>query len=195
MKEVEALPQMMLQQVANECKKGGDDVTNVQIMRKHLESKVISPLRDRGFVGTYPHFRKEKPGCVELISFQTNKYGGSFAVGVSVVFPQNEKKNYVAWDGLSVDELTVWNTNERYGLKGMYDGWFYYRDLYAKYIIAFGRDYIDVREKQAESFVVPKGYKLVQKFDDATAELICDEVNKQLVHAFRWMEKFEKKNL
>lgn len=175
--------------------KEGDEVTNRQIMRKHLDHQVISVLRNHGFVGEYPHFRKEKPGCIELIVFQTNKYGGSFTIEVSAVFPQKEKKNYVSWDGLSTDELTVWHANERYRLKGMYEGWFYYRDLYAKYILAFGKHYIDVSEKNAESFVIPKGYQLVQKFDDETAQQICDEINKQFRKAFKWLEKFEKANI
>ena len=111
---------------------------------------------------------------------------------VSAVFPQHKNKNYVPWDGLSVDELDVWHTIERYRLNGMYEGWFYYRDLYVKHILAFGKHYIDVSEKNAESFVVPKGYKLVQKFDDAAAQQICDEINKQFKKAFKWLEKFEK---
>ena len=161
-------------------------------MRKYLDNQVISALRNQGFVGKFPHFRKEKLGCIELIVFQTNKYGGSFTVEVSAVFPQHKNKNYVPWDGLSVDELDVWHTIERYRLKGMYEGWFYYRDLYAKHIVAFGKHYIDVSEKNAESFVVPKGYKLVQKFDDAAAQQICDEINKQFKKAFKWLEKFER---
>ena len=170
-------------------------MTNIQIMKKHLQAKVLEPLFDQGFVGKWPPFRREKSGCIELIVFQMNKYGGSFCVGVSAVFPQGANKNFVLWEGLSVDDLTVWNTNERYRLKGMYDGWFYYRDLYAKYIWGFGKDYMDVSEKNAESFVVPKGYKLVQKFDDRTAEQICDTINKQLVRAFKWLERFKKANL
>ena len=170
-------------------------MTNIQVMKMHLQAKVLGPLFEQGFVGKWPHFRREKPGCIELIVFQTNKYGGSFCVGVSAVFPQGANKNYVSWEGLSVDDLTVWNTNERYSLKGMYDGWFYYRDLYAKHIWGLGKDYIDVSEKNADTFSIPKGYKLVQKFDDRTAEQICDTINKQLVQAFKWLERFERDQL
>ena len=95
---------------------------------------------------------------------------------------------------MSVNELTVWDTNERYRLKGMYDGWFFYRDLYSKYILGFGKDYIDMSENTADP-TVPKGYKLVQRFNEDTAERICKEVNKQLIKAFKWLHKFEKCSL
>ena len=37
--------------------------------------------------------------------------------------------------------------------------------------------------------------KLVQRFNEDTAEMICKVVNKQLVNAFKWLRKFEKCNL
>ena len=75
----------------------------------------------------------------------------------------------------------------------MYDGWFYYRDLYSKYIFGFGKDYIDISENTPPESA-PAGYKLVQKFDENTANQICQEVNKQLTKAFKWLQKFEKTN-
>ncbi len=164
-------------------------MTNNQIMKKHLELNVIKPLCAQGFTGKYPHFRRVKEDCIELISFQTNKHGGSFTVEVSAIFPNNENKNFVSNDNLSVNDLTAWDTNERYRLKGMYDGWFYYRDLYSKYIFGFGKDYIHTSENAVDT-TVPKGYKLVQKFNEDTAEQICKEVNKQLINAFKWLLKF-----
>lgn len=169
-------------------------MTNIQIMKKHLESKVIQPLCDQGFIGKYPHLKRKAENCTELITFQTNKYGGSFTVEVSAVFPNSEKKNYALSDSLTEDKLTVWNTNERYRLKGMYDGWFHYNDVYAKIILGFGKHYVDISEKNKDA-VISKGYKLVQKFDEKTADQICDEINKQLIKAFKWMRKLEKNNL
>ena len=168
-------------------------MTNLQIMKKHLKANVLGPLLTQGFTGEYPHFKREKENCIELIAFQTNKYGGSFTVEVSAVFPGKKNQNATLGPGMTLKDLTVWYTNMRYRLKGMYDGWFWYRDLYAKYILGFGRVYLDISEKNDESSV-PKGYKLVQKFDETTAQQICREVNTQLEKAFRWLEKFEKKN-
>ena len=162
-------------------------------MRKHLETQVIQPLLKQGFVGKYPHFKREKENCIELITFQSNKHGGSFTVEISAAFPNKENKNYVLYDGKEIKDLNVWDTNIRYRLKGMYDGWFYYRDLYSKYIFGFGKDYIDFSENKTQTSI-PAGYKLVQKFDENTANQICQEVNKQLTKAFKWLQKFEKTN-
>ena len=38
---------------------------------------------------------------------------------------------------------------------------------------------------------IPRGYKLVQQFNENTANQICEEINKQLIKAFKWLEKFE----
>ncbi len=165
-------------------------MTNMQIMKKALEALVIKDLVDKGFVGKWPHFRRENEGCMELISFQINKWGGAFTVELSAVFPLSERKNYVPWEGLTLDQVTVWNTMERYRLKGMYDGWFYYRDLYCKRIPFSGMDYIDVPENKADSFRIPEGYRLVQKFAEDRAREICVEVHKQLQEGFRWLENF-----
>ena len=167
-------------------------MTNNEIMKSFLEKEVVSQLSEIGFTGKYPHFQRKKENCIELISFQTNKWTGSFTVEVSAVFPNGKNKNCTEWDSLSEEQRNVWYTNERYRLKGMYDGWFYYRDLYVKRTIVFGKVYLDVSEKQAADFMVPRGYKCVQKFNADTAKKICDEVNRQLVTAFKWLARFEK---
>ena len=169
-------------------------MTNNEIINSYLKKLVIAPLLECGFTGNHPHFRNVCEDHIELVSIQTNKWGGSFTVEVSCVFPNSPNKNYAEWDGLTIDQLTVWDTNERYRLKGMYDGWFYYRDLYVKRSIFFGKTYHDVSEKHEADFVPQRGYRLVQKFNDDTAVKICNEVNKQLVKAFKWLRNFEKKN-
>ncbi|MBE6677535.1 MAG: DUF4304 domain-containing protein [Ruminococcaceae bacterium] len=169
-------------------------MTNNEKMKSYFKKLVIAPLFEEGFTGKYPHFRRVQKDCIELISVQTNKWGGSFTIEVSAVFPNSNNKNYAQWEGLTVNQLTVWNTNERYRLKGMYNGWFYYRNLYAKRTLLFGKNYYDVPEKHAFDFIPPRGYKLVQKFDDNTAIEICNEVNKQFFKAFKWLNRFEKRN-
>lgn len=164
-------------------------------MKKQLHKYVISPLLEQGFTGKWPHFRRTYTNHIELLTFQTNKYGGSFTVELSVVFPNAENKNYFYREDLSLDEINVWDTNQRYRLKGMYDGWFYYRDLYKKRVIFFGRDYLDVNEKAASNFLPPKGYKLVQKFNLETAESICCIVNSQLKKGFAWIDCVVKRNI
>ncbi len=173
-------------------------MTNKELMFSYLKKLVIEPLNNKGFTGKYPHFHKANEESIQLISFQTNKWGGSFTVEVSSLFPKRKDKNFSSkemndaeWDYQSEKSLNVWCTNQRYRLEGMYDGWFYYRDLYVKRSIFFGKIYYDVKEKEAESFAPQKRYRLVQKFNDETAVVICNEVNKQLIKAFEWLEKFE----
>lgn len=113
---------------------------------------------------------------------------------VSAAFLGSDDKNYKLYGDMTENTLQVDATNKRYRLNGMYDGWFYYSDLYTKRILFFGRDYLAVREKEANDFVVPKGYKLFQKFDGDVAVDICNEVNHQLEKAFEWLDVFERKH-
>ena len=170
-------------------------MTNVEKMKSYLRKYVFPQLYEKGFTGKWPHFRRELDDCIELVSFDTNKWGGSFTVEVSAVFPNSDNKNFARPTDEFPEEELIWCTNRRYRLKGMYDGWFYYRDIYAKYVIGFGKSYYAVPENQAADFVPTKGYKLVRKFDDETALWVCDEVNRQMENAYKWLANFEKKNL
>ena len=162
---------------------------NRDIMLNALNSTVVKELKSQGFTGKYPHFKREK-NCIELISFQTNKYGGSFTVEVSAVFPDSKVTNLID-ENIEISKANVFCTNERYRLKGMFDGWFYYRDVYRmpKGI------YHDVPEKDAEAFKNPDGWEIVQKFDEVKACDICDEITIQLEDAFKWLKNFENKKL
>ena len=166
-------------------------MTNREIMLKTLNNTVIKSLKTQGFIGKYPDFKKITPDCIELISFQTNKYGGSFTVEVSAVFPNSKITNLTNLNATVNDQkINVSCTNQRYRLKGMFDGWFYYRDVYK---LPNG-SYRDVSEKEAENFSPSANLKLLQKFDEKTARYICDEINLQLKDAFKWLCKFEQKN-
>lgn len=165
---------------------------NRRIMLEVLDSTVIKALKLQGFTGKYPHFKRKKEDCIELIVFQTNKYGGSFTVEVSAVFPDSKITNLSDLNAnVDEDKVNVYCTNERYRLEGMFDGWFYYSDVY-KTPQGF---YYDVPEKDKESFEAPDNWGLMQKFDTATAEKICDEINRQLEDAFKWLDKLENKKL
>lgn len=171
-------------------------MTNIQKMKSYLAKYVFPKLYEKGFTGKWPHFRRELSDCVELISFYTNKWGGAFSVYVSAIFPNSENKNYTIhkWMDITEDLLSAGDANRGYRLKGMYDGEFHYRDLYSKLIFGLGMVYLHAPENKSESFVPPKGYKFVRKFDDEAALAVCEEVNKQLEKAYKWLDKFEKKH-
>ena len=169
-------------------------MANREIMLSALIKHTFPLLKEQGFTGKYPNFRCKRDNCIELVSFFANKWGGSFTIEVSAVFPNSENKNYTLYNGVTEETFGVEATNERYRLPGMYDGWFYYRDVYRKRTLFFGNIYYDVPEKEAGNFVPQRGYKLMQKFDDNTAGRICAEVNKQLETAYRWLNNFENRN-
>ena len=169
-------------------------MANREIMLSALKKHTFPLLKEQGFTGKHPNFRRKLDGRIELISFQTNKWGGSFVIEVSAVFPNSSNMNYQLYDGVTEDTFGVEATNERYRLPGMYDGWFYYRDVYRKRTLFFGNVYYDVPEKDAATFAPPKGYRLVQKFNKDTAVQICKEINKQLEKANKWLIEFEQNN-
>lgn len=49
-------------------------------MVKVLKYFVVPEIKALGFSGTFPHFRREKNGKFEFVSFQFNRYGGSFVL-------------------------------------------------------------------------------------------------------------------
>ena len=169
-------------------------MANREIMLSALKKHTFPLLKEQGFTGKYPNFRRKLDTCIELISFQTNKWGGSFTIEVSAAFPGSANPNYTLYDGVTEDTFGVEATNRRYRLPGMYNGWFYYRDIYRKRTLFSGSIYYDVPEKEADFFVPAKGYKLVTKFDENTAAQICVEINKQLETAYKWLKDFENSN-
>ncbi len=154
-----------------------------------LKKYVIAPLLSIGFTGKYPHYRRVSENRIELLVIQKNKWGNSFTVEISTIYPQREgnKKNYD--EEATIDDVNVWNTNLRYRLPGMFDGWFYYTDVYVKHIPFFGKNYIAVSEKEKQDFRPEKGYKQIQIADETIYESVCREVNKQMEKAFIWWKK------
>ena len=169
-------------------------MANREIMLSALKKNTFPLLKEQGFIGKYPNFRRKLDNCIELVSFQANKRGGSFTIEVSAVFPGSADPNYTLYEGVTEDTFGVEATNKRYRLPGMYDGWFYFRDIYRKRTLFFGNIYYDVPESHTADFVPTKGYKLVTKFDENTAAQICVEINKQLDAAYRWLKDFENRN-
>ncbi|MGN0518315.1 MAG: hypothetical protein ACI4II_06290, partial [Acutalibacteraceae bacterium] len=76
-------------------------------------------------------------------------------------------------------------------LKGMYDGWFYYTDLYIQKINSM-TFYNAVSEDKAKNYIPAKNEVLVQKADDDIYRKVCEEVNDQMTKAFKWWDAFNK---
>jgi len=52
-----------------------------------LRRVVVPTLRDMRFTGSFPHFRRIRDTQIDLLSFQFNRWGGSFVVEVAFCEP------------------------------------------------------------------------------------------------------------
>jgi hypothetical protein len=68
-----------------------------------LRRAIQERLRPDGFIGSYPHLRRRRPGQIDLITFQFNKYGGSFVVEIASCDPAG----YVTHWGEQIDPSKV----------------------------------------------------------------------------------------
>ena len=163
-------------------------------MRKAIDKYIIPSLTSNGFIGKHPHYKKVYEDRIELLTFQNNKYGNSFTIEISTIFLDAKRdSNFYTWDFETAEEATVWSTNIRYRLKGMFDGWFYYTDVYCQKI-GSRIFYNAVSESKARTYVPLKNEKLVQKADEDMYCKVCCEVNKQLKKAYKWWDAFYKNN-
>lgn len=60
------------------------------LMREQLKRIVVPRLREMGFKGQLPSFRRVKEGRCQALDIQFNKYGGSFAVNLSLIEPSED---------------------------------------------------------------------------------------------------------
>ncbi|MFC1617661.1 DUF4304 domain-containing protein [Patescibacteria group bacterium] len=101
--------------------------------KKQMDSaikKILVPiLREKNFKGTFPHFFREINGHIDLLTFQFNRYGGSFVVEIS--YADNKRKNVYIHKDLPPGKLRSNQTTDRLRLgskpqQGKSDHWFQY---------------------------------------------------------------------
>ena len=59
-----------------------------------LRKVVVPVLRDMGFSGSFPHFRRIRDSQIDLLTFQFNRDGGSFVVEVAFWAPDGFTTHY-----------------------------------------------------------------------------------------------------
>ena len=173
-------------------------------MRKALDELVIAPLKEQGFVGEYPHFRRVTSGeRIELIVVEigTGRYGNQFGVCGAVIFPKEadiQHRNYApVLDKQPLEEITVYHTRLRESLPGMSYGGFYYADVYEERmepttdVPRVWYSYEAVSEKRAATFQPREGQRLVQKYDENTCVMLAEEANRQMPRLLNWMAKLQ----
>lgn len=103
-------------------------MANRKQMDEALKTNVIPYLRANGFKGSFPHFRRRNKHQIDLITFQFNRYGGSFIVELAVC----------PLDGITMswgqhippNKVTAHDVNTRYRLSenNIDDYWFQYEN-------------------------------------------------------------------
>ena len=169
-------------------------MTQSDKMQAALVERVVPKLMEQGFAGEYPHFRRVFGDRIELLGFVQHQYGGAFNVEVSVIFPQRPKESNHTLQGLEPPEkATVFSARKRFRLNGMFNGWFYYTDVYKSTRVFANKQTYEtfepVGEQRKRSFLPGPNQVLVQQADDALFARIADEVNRQLEDAYAWLEK------
>lgn len=169
-------------------------MTQSDKMQAALLERVVPKLMEQGFAGEYPHFRRVFGDRIELLGFVQHQYGGAFNVEVSVIFPQRPKESNHTLQGLEPPEkATVFSARKRFRLNGMFNGCFYYTDVYKSTRVFANKQTYEtfepVGEQRKRSFLPGPNQVLVQQADDALFARIADEVNRQLEDAYAWLEK------
>jgi len=82
-----------------------------ELMMKALTAVFIPALRERGFVGSFPNFRRQLDQRIDFLNVQFNKYGGSFCVNIGQTGPDG--LNDPNWPGLSLAQTTVGHLRHR----------------------------------------------------------------------------------
>lgn len=100
------------------------------VMINALKKIVVPYLREQGFKGSFPHFRRQNEDNMDLITFQFNRYGGSFIVELAVCAKDGIT---MSWgEKILPNKVTVHDVNERYRLganeKKSSDHWFSYEN-------------------------------------------------------------------
>lgn len=74
-------------------------------MMAALKTRFVAPLRERGFFGAFPHFRRPSPGRVDHLNVQFYSAGGSFTLNLGRTGPNGFTEG--PWQHLPVDEIEV----------------------------------------------------------------------------------------
>ncbi|WP_052345860.1 DUF4304 domain-containing protein [Paucisalibacillus sp. EB02] len=93
-------------------------------MISELKKIVVSELRDRGFRGSFPHFRRICKDKIDLITFQFDRYGGGFVIEIGVCSPEGFIHSW--GEKVPPNKVTAHDLSNRFRLKDNDGQWFRY---------------------------------------------------------------------
>ncbi|MFF2755883.1 DUF4304 domain-containing protein [Psychrobacillus sp. NPDC058041] len=80
-------------------------------MISSLKKIVIPTLREKGFKGSFPHFRRIKENKIDLLTFQFDRYGGGFVIEVAVCRPNGVTHHW--GEKVPLNKVTAHDLNNR----------------------------------------------------------------------------------
>jgi hypothetical protein len=95
-----------------------------QRMMAAFESRFVPALRERGFVGAFPHLRRELPERVDYLTVQFSSAGGSFVVELGRTGPDGFTEG--PWAALPVEKITaahLMSDRRRLTPRDLHGGW------------------------------------------------------------------------
>ena len=159
-------------------------------MKQAILANVVPNLTQAGFCGEYPHFRRVHADRIDIVSFAPYKYGNAFYVDTSTVFLRDKNNNLSnRFDG-NYDKITTSDCIKIFRLKGNFGDKFFYTDVY--FCLLTGAYYLGVSENN-KSFK-PRFLDIrVQKANPNIYEKVCDKVNRQMLKAYKWFDKMNRR--
>jgi hypothetical protein len=114
-------------------------------MISSLKRIVIPSLRDRGFKGSFPHFRRISDKKIDLLTFQFDKYGGGFIIEIAVC--SSEGHTHYWGEKVPPNKVNAYDLHPKNRLRiGDKDDWFRYDKR-----VFFGNIYDKVANKVFKS--------------------------------------------
>jgi hypothetical protein len=85
-----------------------------KLMSNAIKKVVVPFLREEGFKGSLPHFRRKNESNIDLITFQFNRWGGSFVIELATCPLEGVTTHW--GEQIPPNKVTAHDVNERYRL-------------------------------------------------------------------------------
>jgi hypothetical protein len=116
-----------------------------ELMIKELSKTVIPAIRELGFKGSFPHFRRIRTDRINLLTFQFDRYGGGFVIEiVNCASAPDSIMNSIGQE-IKINKLTAHDFTNRKRIQSnmktessLTEDWFRYDK---KYLFGFGNIY------------------------------------------------------
>jgi hypothetical protein len=134
--------------------------TSRKEMVKSLSETVVPVLRQKGFKGSFPHFRRVKTDRINLLTFQFDRNGGGFVIEITNCQPNGFTTSW--GQKIEPNKLTAHDIFNRKRIQynmdtpnSSTDDWFRYDK---KYLFGFGDIYKKVCKDVLSKFPIAEEY-------------------------------------